>query len=49
MSILYGKGATAIWCDTGAEHDLMYDRIDMVEQKLKELHNGDFELVEKVI
>lgn len=45
MCILYGKGATAIWCDTGAEHDLMYDRIDMVEQKLKELHNGDFELV----
>ena len=34
MCLLYGKGATAIWCDTGAEHDLMYQRIDLL--KLKE-------------
>jgi 3'-phosphoadenosine 5'-phosphosulfate sulfotransferase (PAPS reductase)/FAD synthetase len=45
MCILYGKGATAIWCDTGAEHEEMYNKIDSVEQRLKELHNGDFELV----
>jgi 3'-phosphoadenosine 5'-phosphosulfate sulfotransferase (PAPS reductase)/FAD synthetase len=36
MCILYGKGATAIWCDTGAEHDLMYQRIDDVEKHLTE-------------
>lgn len=45
MCILYGKGATAIWCDTGSEHREMYERIDMVEQKLKDLHKGDFELI----
>jgi len=45
MCILYGKGATAIWCDTGAEHDLMYQRINEVEKELKLLHCGDFELL----
>jgi len=45
MCLLYGKGANAIWCDTGAEHDLMYQRIDLVEEKLKEIHKGDFNLI----
>lgn len=45
MCILYGKGATAIWCDTGAEHKEMYNRIDLVEQKLIDLHKGDFKLI----
>jgi 3'-phosphoadenosine 5'-phosphosulfate sulfotransferase (PAPS reductase)/FAD synthetase len=45
MCILYGKGATAIFCDAGAEHQKMYERLDMCEQKLKEIHNGDFELI----
>lgn len=45
MCFLYGKGATAIWVDTGAEHKEMYERIDFVEQKLKEYHKGDFELI----
>lgn len=45
MCLLYGKGATAIWCDTGSEHNLMYDRIDHVEKMLKDHHDGDFELV----
>lgn len=45
MCILYGKGAKAIWCDTGAEHEEMYERIDKVEQYLTNFHNGDFTLV----
>ena len=45
MCILYGKGASAIWCDTGAEHKEMYRRIDLVEQKLMDLHKNDFELI----
>ena len=45
MCILYGKGATAIWCDTGAEHDEMYQRIDDCEKALKEIHKGDFTLI----
>jgi 3'-phosphoadenosine 5'-phosphosulfate sulfotransferase (PAPS reductase)/FAD synthetase len=45
MCILYGKGAKAIWCDTGAEHKEMYKRMDIVEEKLKQLHGGDFEII----
>lgn len=45
MCVLYGKGATAIWVDTGAEHKAMYDRMDKVEEYLKTLHKGDFSLI----
>ena len=45
MCILYGKGATAIWVDTGWEHDAMYERLEFCESMLKELHGGDFELI----
>jgi len=45
MCILYGKGAKAIWCDTGAEHKEMYARIDLVERQLKKLHGEDFEII----
>lgn len=45
MCILYGKGAKAIFCDTGSEHKELYDRIDFVESYIKKLHGGDFELI----
>ena len=45
MCILYGKGATAIFTDTGSEHAEMYFRIDRMEAALKEIHNGDFQLI----
>lgn len=45
MCLLYGKGATALFCDTGAEHKKLYERLDYVENILKEYHDGDFELV----
>jgi len=45
MAILYGKGATLIWTDTGAEHKELYERIDKVENYLKDFHKGDIELV----
>lgn len=45
MCIKYGKGAKAIWCDTGAEHKKMYERLELVEDKLKSLHKGDFEII----
>jgi len=44
MCILYGKGATALFADTGWEHEKMYERLDNVEQQLKELHGGDFRI-----
>jgi len=45
MCLLYGKGATAIVCDTGDEEPEMYARWDFVEESLKVLHDGDFELI----
>lgn len=45
MCLLYGKGATAIFSDTGSEHKEMYDRIDYVENMLTAHHNGDFKLI----
>jgi 3'-phosphoadenosine 5'-phosphosulfate sulfotransferase (PAPS reductase)/FAD synthetase len=45
MCLLYGKGAKAIFCDTGWEHKEMYKRIDYVETLLKEYHEGDFEVI----
>lgn len=45
MCILYGKGAKAIIADTKAEHDKMYQRINTIETKLKQLHDGDFEII----
>lgn len=45
MCVLYGKGATAIWVDTGSEHEKLYERIDIVEQRIKDLHSGDFQLI----
>lgn len=43
--ILYGKGATAIFCDAGNEESEMYDRLNYCEEKLKEIHSGDFTLI----
>jgi 3'-phosphoadenosine 5'-phosphosulfate sulfotransferase (PAPS reductase)/FAD synthetase len=45
MCLLYGKGATAIFADTGSEHSAMYKRIDLVEAKLKEMHGSDFSII----
>lgn len=44
MCVLYGKDAKAIWCDTGSEHKLMYERIDYVENAIKAIH-PDFEII----
>lgn len=45
MALLYGKGATAVFTDTGSEHAEMYRRIDHVEKVLTEHHDGDFKLI----
>jgi 3'-phosphoadenosine 5'-phosphosulfate sulfotransferase (PAPS reductase)/FAD synthetase len=45
MCILYGKGAKAIFCDTGAEHNEIYERIDLVEAYCKKLHGEEFEVI----
>jgi len=45
MAILYGKGAKLIWVDTGAEHKELYQRLDMFEKYILQLHKGDCELI----
>lgn len=45
MCLLYGKGATAIVCDTGDEEPEMYERWDFVENAMKIIHDGDFTLL----
>lgn len=44
MCILYGKDAKAIWADTGSEHSVMYERINYVENRIKEIH-PKFEII----
>jgi 3'-phosphoadenosine 5'-phosphosulfate sulfotransferase (PAPS reductase)/FAD synthetase len=41
---LYGANAKGIWADTGAEHELMYERINKVEIKIRNIH-PDFEII----
>jgi len=45
MCLLYGKGATAIVCDTGDEEPEMYERWDFVEDSMNIIHDGDFTLL----
>jgi hypothetical protein len=44
MCILYGKDAKGIWADTGSEHEKMYERLDLVEEKIKAIH-PNFEII----
>ena len=42
MCILYGNKADAIFADTGFEHAKLYERIDLVQNKVREFHGNDF-------
>lgn len=42
LCLLYGRGATAIFTDTGSEHQELYARLAHVEAQLKAYHGGDF-------
>jgi 3'-phosphoadenosine 5'-phosphosulfate sulfotransferase (PAPS reductase)/FAD synthetase len=44
MCLLYGRGATAIFTDTGSEHKELYERLQLVEAALVAYHNGDFSI-----
>lgn len=45
LCLLYGKGATALFSDTGNEEPEMYERLNLVESFMKAHHAGDFNLV----
>jgi len=44
LCLLYGRGATAIFTDTGSEHRELYERLHVVEAALRAHHEGAFEL-----
>jgi 3'-phosphoadenosine 5'-phosphosulfate sulfotransferase (PAPS reductase)/FAD synthetase len=44
MCVLFGNKADAIFADTGFEHKLIYDRIDLVEKWCQEFHRKDFKI-----
>jgi len=45
MCLLFGNKADAIFADTGAEHRELYDRIELVEQAVREFHDNDFKII----
>lgn len=44
MCLIYGKDAKAIFADTGFEHQKLYEQIEKVEDKIKEIH-PNFEII----
>lgn len=38
MALLFGHQAQAVFCDTGAEHQEMYDRLETVERIIGDIH-----------
>jgi hypothetical protein len=44
MCVLFGNKADAIFADTGFEHQQIYDRIDIVENWVKNFHRPDFKI-----
>ena len=44
MCVLFGNKADAIFADTGWEHKQIYDRISLVEERVREIHNNNFKV-----
>lgn len=45
MGVLYGDKAIPMFCDTGWEHDEMYERIDFVQKRLSEIHEKEIKII----
>lgn len=45
MALLFGHHAKGIFADTGAEHEVMYREIDIIEAWFKDRHGGQFEII----
>lgn len=44
MCVLYGGKANAIFADTGFEHKELYERLYLVEKRVRKLHGNDFKI-----
>ena len=42
MCVLFGGKADAIFADTGWEHKEIYDRINLVQERVREIHQNNF-------
>lgn len=45
LCVIYGATSQPVFTDTGFEHKLMYERLDMVERALKILHGDQFQIL----
>ena len=45
MCLIYGNRADAIFADTGFEHKILYDRIELMESAVREFHKNDFKII----
>jgi len=45
MAVLFGNKADAIFADTGAEHEALYQQFDEIESTIKEFHSNDFRII----
>lgn len=45
MCILYGNKANGIFADTGFEHEKLYERIELVENAVRQFHGNDFKII----
>jgi len=45
MCVLFGNKANAIFADTGFEHQELYDRLELVEGKVREIHGNEFKII----
>lgn len=45
MAVLFGNKADAIFSDTGAEHEELYNQLNDVEEKIKAFHGNEFKII----
>lgn len=45
LALIYGAVAKPIFADTGSEHEELYERIEKIENKLKQIHGEQFEII----
>lgn len=45
LCLIYGAVAKPIFADTGSEHEELYERLEKVEQKLKQIHGDQFSIL----
>lgn len=45
MALLFGYQANALFADTGFEHQVLYDRVDLMQAAVRNWHNNSFQII----